>query len=147
MSFTFDQNLNHAIAASRTEAIRLGHLFINTDDLLLGILSVDGDESIIALQQAGCDVSQLKQEIENDNFRQQADAEAAKVMGIDLQGNRNVLLTDITERVMKNGMQRASNSTTGQFTTRHIMQAMLEDAQNPAAERLIQRGVTVATFA
>lgn len=147
MSFTFDQNLNHAIAASRTEAIRLGHLFINTDDLLLGILSVDGDESVVALQQLGCDTHQLKQEIENDNFRQQTDAEAAKVMGIDLQGNRNVILTDVTERVMKNGMQRASNSTIGRFTTRHIMQAMLEDAQNPAAERLIQRGVTAAAFA
>lgn len=147
MSFTFDQNLNHAIAASRTEAIRLGHLFINTDDLLLGILSIDGDESVVALQQLGCDTNQLKQEIENDNFRQQTDAEAAKVMGIDLQGNRNVILTDVTERVMKNGMQRASNSTIGRFTTRHIMQAMLEDAQNPAAERLIQRGVTAAAFA
>lgn len=147
MSFTFDQNLNHAIAASRTEAIRLGHLFINTDDLLLGILSIDGDESVVALQQLGCDTNQLKQEIESDDFRKQTDAEAAKVMGIDLQNNRNVMLTDVTERVMKNGMQRASNSTIGQFTTRHIMQAMLEDAQNPAAERLIQRGVTAAAFA
>ncbi|MBL7988633.1 MAG: hypothetical protein JNJ94_11280 [Chlorobi bacterium] len=145
MNLTFGENLNRAIAASRTEAIRLGHLFINTDDLLLGILSVDGDESVATLQHSGCNIGQLQNEIENDSFRQQVDANAAAVSGLTLQSNRNVMLTDLTERVMKDGMQRAFSS--GQFSTRHLMQAILADAKNPAAERMMKYGVTTATFA
>lgn len=147
MNLTFGENLNRAIAASRTEAIRLGHLFINTDDLLLGILSVDGDESVATLQHSGCDIGQLQKEIENDSFRQQVDANAAAVSGLTLQSNRNVMLTDLTERVMNDGMQLAFNSNIGQFTTRHLMQAILADARNPAAERMMKYGVTAATFA
>ena len=147
MNFTFDQNLNRAIAASRTEAIRLGHLFINTDDLLLGVLSIEGDESVAALQKLGCDIGQLRQEIETDTFRQQTDAQIAETMGVTLQSNRNVMLTDLTERMMKEGMQRAASSNTGRFTTRHIMQAILEDANKPAAQRMMKRGVAATAFA
>lgn len=143
----FDNEITDAIAASRQEALRLSHLFINTDDLLMGIISIGASKAGEVMQLNHVDIHDLQHELATDTIRSSQDSQAATILGLELTQDRNILLTDLTERIMRQGMQLAIEDGTRLFDTRHIIRAVLQDRDNPTAQRLMKRGLKSEAFA
>ena len=64
MEQSFSERIKEVISFSRAEALRLGHNFIGTEHLFLGIIKEGEGEAIHILQNLGVKINQLKQKIE-----------------------------------------------------------------------------------
>jgi ATP-dependent Clp protease ATP-binding subunit ClpC len=64
----FSQRVQMVIQLSRDEALRLGHDYIGTEHLLLGIIREGGGVAVEILQNLDIDLDELKRAIENACF-------------------------------------------------------------------------------
>lgn len=158
-----------SIRLAREEAIRLNHVMIDADDLLLGVLAEGEGNAVNILTRLGCDPVDLREAIEADVVRIRNDAQFAEMTELPMHAGRNVVLTDTAERIMKAATGRlersdeageevelppgAPGAASGRtfrrmnYHGRHpatddLLAAMLNDADNAAARLLIARGIT-----
>ena len=64
MDAKFSQRLNDVLSYSREEALRLGHVAIGTEHLLLGILREGEGSAAIILKALSVDLSSLRKVVE-----------------------------------------------------------------------------------
>lgn len=125
MEGNFSNRVRDVISYSREEAIRLGHDYIGTEHLLLGIIREGEGISIKILRNMSCDLYRLKQAIE-DTVRSTG---GTLTVG-------NIPLTKQAEKVLKITYLEAKLYKSEVIGTEHLLLSLLRDDENIAAQIL-----------
>ncbi len=118
------------IRLSREEALRLGHDYIGTEHLLLGIIREGEGIGVKILRGLGVDLSKLKRAIE-DTVRSMS---GPLTIG-------NIPLTKQAEKVLKITYLEAKLYKSDVIGTEHLLLSLLRDEDNIAAQILTQFAV------
>ncbi|TAL70563.1 MAG: ATP-dependent Clp protease ATP-binding subunit [Bacteroidetes bacterium] len=130
MEGNFSNRVNDVIRLSREEALRLGHDYIGTEHLLLGIIREGEGIAVKILKNLGVDLYKLKKAIE-DSVRTSS---STITIG-------NIPLTKLTEKVLKITYLEAKLYKSDVIGTEHLLLSMLRDDENIAAQLLSQFNV------
>ncbi|MEM6327293.1 MAG: Clp protease N-terminal domain-containing protein, partial [Bacteroidota bacterium] len=132
MEGNFSNRVRDVISYSREEAIRLGHDYIGTEHLLLGIIREGEGIAVKILRNLGCELFKLKQAIE-DTVRQSG---GTLTVG-------NIPLTKQAEKVLKITYLEAKLYKSDVIGTEHLLLSLLRDDENVAAQ-ILQQGFSVS---
>ncbi|MBN2415886.1 ATP-dependent Clp protease ATP-binding subunit [bacterium] len=127
----FSQRVQVVIQLSREEAIRLGHDYIGTEHLLLGIIRESGGIAVELLKNLDIDIDDLKKSIE-DAVRSTG---GTITMG-------NIPFTKRGERVLRVAASQAEKFKSNVIGTEHLLLALIKDSEGVAAQVLFTYGVT-----
>ena len=130
MDSNFSQRVQEVIRLSREEAIRLGHDYIGTEHLLLGIIREGEGLAISIFKNLNVDIPTLKQNIED----------TVKHTGSTLTIG-NIPLTKQAEKVLKITYLEAKLFKSDIIGTEHLLLSMLREDDNLAAQILHQFNV------
>jgi ATP-dependent Clp protease ATP-binding subunit ClpC len=131
MEGNFSNRVQDVIRLSREEAIRLGHDYIGTEHLLLGIIREGEGIAVKILRNLGADLYKIKKAIE-DTVRSSG---ATLTIG-------NIPLTKQAEKVLKITYLEAKLYKSDVIGTEHLLLSLLRDEDNIAAQILNQFNVT-----
>ena len=127
MEGNFTNRVQDVIRLSREEALRLGHDYIGTEHLLLGIIREGEGIGIKVLRNLNVDLSKLKRAIE-DTVRSMS---GPLTIG-------NIPLTKQAEKVLKITYLEAKLYKSDVIGTEHLLLSLLRDEDNIAAQILSQ---------
>lgn len=130
MEGNFSSRVNDVIRLSREEAIRLGHDYIGTEHLLLGIIREGEGLAVKILKNLGTDLYKLKKSIE-DTVKPTS---GTMTLG-------NIPLTKQAEKVLKITYLEAKLYKSDIIGTEHLLLSLLRDEENIAAQILAQFAV------
>lgn len=131
MEGNFSNRVNDVIRLSREEALRLGHDYIGTEHLLLGIIREGEGIAVKILRNLGVDLFKLKKSIE-DTVRSSS---GTLTIG-------NIPLTKQAEKVLKITYLEAKLYKSDVIGTEHLLLSLLRDEDNIAAQILSQFSVS-----
>lgn len=134
MEENFSERVQEVIRLSREEALRLGHDYIGTEHLLLGIIRESRGVAVRILNNLGVDLVNLKKTIE----------ETVKISGGTLTIG-NIPLTKQAEKVLKITQIESKIYKSDVIGTEHILLSLLRDEDNVATQILNQFEVTYET--
>ncbi|MBI2793952.1 MAG: ATP-dependent Clp protease ATP-binding subunit [Ignavibacteria bacterium] len=127
MEGNFSNRVQDVIRLSREEALRLGHDYIGTEHLLLGIIREGEGIGVKILRNLGADLGKLKRAIE-DTVRSMS---GPLTIG-------NIPLTKQAEKVLKITYLEAKLYKSDVIGTEHLLLSLLRDEDNIAAQILSQ---------
>ncbi len=127
----FSNRVQDVIRLSREEAIRLGHDYIGTEHLLLGIIREGEGIAVKILRNLGVDLYKIKKAVE-DTVRSGG---ATLTIG-------NIPLTKQAEKVLKITYLEAKLYKSEVIGTEHLLLSLLRDEDNIAAQILNQFNCT-----
>ncbi len=131
MEGNFSNRVQDVIRLSREEALRLGHDFIGTEHLLLGIIREGEGIAVKILRNLGVDLYKLKKAVE-DTVRTSG---GTLTIG-------NIPLTKQAEKVLKITYLEAKLYKSDVIGTEHLLLSLLRDDDNVASQILHQFNVT-----
>ncbi|MCX6639397.1 MAG: ATP-dependent Clp protease ATP-binding subunit [bacterium] len=131
MNNKFSIRVQQVIQHAREEALRLGHDYIDTEHLLLGLLRLSEGLAISILKNLGCDLQELKDAIEE--FVEHSGA-TMKV--------GNIPFTKRAERVLKVSYIEGKNFNSEIIGTEHLLLALSKEEDGIAAQALSSFNVT-----
>jgi ATP-dependent Clp protease ATP-binding subunit ClpC len=130
MEGNFSNRVQDVIRLSREEALRLGHDYIGTEHLLLGVIREGEGIAVKILRNLGVDLYKLKKAIE-DTVRA---AGGTLTIG-------NIPLTKQAEKVLKITYLEAKLYKSDVIGTEHLLLSLLRDDDNIAAQIMHQFNV------
>src|SRR5574343_1197094 len=136
MEAKFSPRVKEVIQFSREEAIRLGHDYIGTEHLLLGIIREGEGTALTTLKNLEIDVIRLKKTIE--------DTIKGTATGVSNLGN--IPLTKQAEKALKITYLEAKIFKTETIGTEHLLLSILRDEDNIASQVLAQYGINYDFF-
>lgn len=136
MEAKFSPRVKDVISYSREEAIRLGHDYIGTEHLLLGLIREGDGKALKTLKALDVDQLRVKKTIE-DNIRGSATNNTNFV---------NIPLTKQAEKVLKITYLEAKIFKTDIIGTEHLLLSILRDEDNLASQILGQFGISYEIF-
>ena len=131
MEGNFSNRVRDVISFSREEALRLGHDYIGTEHLLLGIIREGDGIAVRILRNLGVELPRLKKAVE-DTVRAVSGATPAP----------NPPLTKQAEKVLKITQLEAKLYKSDVIGTEHLLLSLLRDDENIAAQ-ILQQHFTV----
>ncbi len=131
MDGNFSERMQDVIRLSREEALRLGHDYIGTEHLLLGIIKEGQGVSLKILRNLECDLVKLKKAVE-DSVRTSG---GTLTIG-------NIPLTKQAEKVLKITQIEAKLYKADVIGTEHLLLSILRDEDCIATQILHQFNVT-----
>jgi len=134
MDSNFSNRVQEVIRLSREEAIRLGHDYIGTEHLLLGIIREGEGIAIKIFQNLGADIQKVKKTVE-DTVRQSG---GTLTVG-------NIPLTKQAEKVLKITYLEAKLFKSDVIGTEHLLLSILREDDNLAAQILNQFNINYET--
>jgi ATP-dependent Clp protease ATP-binding subunit ClpC len=136
MEAKFSPRVKEVIQYSREEAIRLGHDYIGTEHLLLGILRLGEGKALSTLKFLDVDTIRLKKSIE-DTIR----GSASKTANLG-----NIPLTKQAEKALKITFLEAKIFKADIIGTEHLLLAILRDEDNIASQIMNQYAIDYDVF-
>ncbi|MBI3141662.1 MAG: ATP-dependent Clp protease ATP-binding subunit [Bacteroidetes bacterium] len=137
MEAKFSPRVRDVISFSREEAIRLGHDYIGTEHLLLGLIREGEGRAIRTIKQMlDFDLNVLKKTIE-ESIKNSSSTK--KVSG-------NIPLTKQAEKVLKVTYLEAKIFKSEVIGTEHLVLSILRDEENIAAQILNQYAIDYKSF-
>jgi ATP-dependent Clp protease ATP-binding subunit ClpC len=127
MDSNFSQRVQEVIRLSREEALRLGHDYIGTEHLLLGIIREGEGVAISIFSNLGVETAKIKKVVE-ETVKQ---AGSALTVG-------NIPLTKQAEKVLKITYLEAKLFKSDVIGTEHLLLSILREDDNLAAQILHQ---------
>ncbi|UVD78882.1 ATP-dependent Clp protease ATP-binding subunit [Myroides albus] len=134
MDDNFSQEVKDVISYSKDEALRLGHDFIGTEHLILGLLRVEQGEASNILNNLDIDVDFLRHKIEalNPNTTGQNPLNEKASLHLTKQAERALRLTYLEVKLFKNN----------EINTAHLLLCILKNSDDPTAQILTKLKVT-----
>ena len=126
MKKNFSSRVQIVIQYSREEALRLGHDYIGTEHLLLGLIREGEGIAIEILRNVGCDLDEIKKSVE-DAVRTTADT---MTIG-------DIPLTKRAEKILKMAYMEAERYKSGVTGTEHLLLALVREREGVAAQVLL----------
>lgn len=136
MEAKFSPRVKDVISYSREEALRLGHDYIGTEHLLLGLIREGDGLAIKLLRQIGVDTGSLRRAIED---AVKGSTSATATLG-------NIPLTKQAEKVLKITYLEAKIFKSEIIGTEHLLLSILRDEDNIASQILQQFTVNYDVF-
>ncbi|MBS4029745.1 MAG: ATP-dependent Clp protease ATP-binding subunit [Ignavibacteriales bacterium] len=130
MEGNFSNRVQDVIRLSREEALRLGHDYIGTEHLLLGVIREGEGIAVKILRNLGVDLYRLKRSVE-DSVRTSG---GTLTVG-------NIPLTKQAEKVLKITYLEAKLYKSEVIGTEHLLLSLLRDDDNIAAQILHQYNI------
>jgi ATP-dependent Clp protease ATP-binding subunit ClpC len=131
MEGNFSNRVRDVISYSREEAVRLGHDYIGTEHLLLGLIREGEGIAVKILRNLDCDLLELKEAVE-DTVRSTGNSTSVG----------NIPLTKQAEKVLKITYLEAKLYKSDVIGTEHLLLSLLRDDENIAAQ-ILQQGFSV----
>ena len=131
MDGNFSDRLQDVIRLSREEALRLGHDYIGTEHLLLGIIREGQGIAVRILRSLDCDLMKLKKAIE-DTVRTSGGTLTIGNIPLTKQAEKVLKITQIESKIYKADV----------IGTEHLLLSLLRDEDNIATQILHQFNVT-----
>jgi len=129
MEAKFSNKVKEVIALAREEALRLGHDYIGTEHLMLGIIRDGEGPGVELLLKSGVSLDQLRQSIEHSTA-------STSRSSFDKQSMLNIPLTKQAEKVLRLTYLEAKYFKTNLVGTEHLLMAILRDEDNVATQIL-----------
>ncbi len=126
MRNNFTSRVQKVIRYSKEEAMRLGHDYIGTEHLLLGIIKEGEGIAVKILKNLGVDLEKLKQRLE------EASGPAGGMMTLG-----NLPLSKRAEKVLKITYLEAKNFKSDIIGTEHLLLSLLKEKEGLAAQVLL----------
>ncbi|MCX6351203.1 MAG: ATP-dependent Clp protease ATP-binding subunit, partial [Bacteroidetes bacterium] len=136
MEAKFSPRVRDVISYSREEAIRLGHDYIGTEHLLLGLIREGEGKAIKTLHALDIDLIRLKRSIED----------AIKNTATNKTVAGNIPLTKQAEKVLKVTYLEAKIFKSDIIGTEHLLLSVLRDEDNIAAQVMHQYTISYEVF-
>jgi len=127
MDANFSDRLQEVIRYSREEALRLGHDYIGTEHLLLGLIREGEGVAINILRKLGCDIQKLKKAVED----------IVKHSGGTLTIG-NIPLTKQAEKVLRLTQNEAKLYKSDLIGTEHLLLSLLREEDTVATQIMRQ---------
>ncbi len=137
MEAKFSQEVKEVISHSREEALRLGHDYIGTEHLLLGIIRSNGGMAYSVLRALDVNMKDLRSAVE-DNIKDKATRTNS--------ATGNLPLTKQAEKVLKITVLEAKMTKSDTIGTEHLMFSILKNKDNIATRILNQFDVDYDVF-
>ena len=134
MDDNFSPRVKDVIAFSKEEALRLGHNFIGTEHLMLGILRDGGGKAIAILNAIEVNLEELRRKVEILNPAAVEDAPL-------LNDKKNLHLTRQAERALKTTFLEAKLFQSELINTVHLLLCILRNENDPTTKLLVQLNV------
>jgi len=138
MNRKFSPKVKKIISLSRNEALRLGHDYIGTEHLLLGMLQDNDNLAVRVLDAMDVDFTELKFKIEDtitENRAEQTPVAAG-----------NVPLNRQAERVLKVTFLEAKNLNSDEISPEHLMLSILKHGDNIASKVLSEFDINYESY-
>ena len=130
MDDNFSPRVKEVLSHSKDEALRLGHEFIGTEHLLLGILKDGSGKAISILDQLDIDLEHLRRKVE---------ILSPSNTDISVSNNKkNLRLTRQAERAIKTTFLEAKLFQSNTINTAHLLLCILRNENDPTT-RLMQK--------
>ena len=129
MDDNFSSRVKDVITYSKEEAIRLGHDFIGTEHLLLGILRDGGGKAIKILSSLDIDLDFLRKKIE-------ILSPPNPIMNYEENLRKNLHLTRQAERALKTTFLEAKLFQGNSINTAHLLLCILRNENDPTTKLL-----------
>ncbi|MGV3508308.1 MAG: ATP-dependent Clp protease ATP-binding subunit [Sphingobacteriaceae bacterium] len=136
MEAKFSPRVKDVISYSREEALRLGHDYIGTEHLLLGLIREGDGMAIKILKVLGVDTPRLRRSIED----------AVKGTSNTTVNLGNIPLTKQAEKVLKITYLEAKIFKSDVIGTEHLLLSILRDDDNIASQILLQYNINYDVF-
>ncbi len=134
MDDNFSPRVKDVIAFSKEEALRLGHNFIGTEHLMLGILRDGGGKAIAILNAIEVNLEELRRKVEILNPAAIDDIQSLK-------DKKNLHLTRQAERALKTTFLEAKLFQSELINTVHLLLCILRNENDPTTKLLTQLNV------
>ncbi|MDA8948663.1 ATP-dependent Clp protease ATP-binding subunit [Flavobacteriaceae bacterium] len=134
MDDNFSPRVKDVIAFSKEEALRLGHNFIGTEHLMLGILRDGGGKAITILNTIEVNLEELRRKVEILN---PATLENSQT----LNDKKNLHLTRQAERALKTTFLEAKLFQSELINTVHLLLCILRNENDPTTKLLAQQNI------
>jgi ATP-dependent Clp protease ATP-binding subunit ClpC len=131
MKNNFSSRVQMVIQFARDEALRLGHDYIGTEHLLLGLIREGEGIAIEILHSLGCDLEEIKHAVED----------AGRASG-DTMTIGNIPFTKRAEKILKSAYVEADRHKSDIIGTEHLLLALVKEKEGLAAQILKSFGVT-----
>ena len=126
MDDNFSPRVKDVITYSKEEALRLGHDFIGTEHLMLGILRDGNGKAINILNNLAVDLSHLRKKVEI--------LSPANPNGIQNIEKKNLHLTRQAERALKTTFLEAKLFNNSEISTAHLLLCILRNENDPTTK-------------
>ena len=123
MEAKFSPKVREVISFSREEALRLGHDFIGTEHLLLGLIREGEGLAIKVIKSMDVDVVMLRKAVE-DSIREKGGHQSLNVS--------NLPLTKQAEKILKIAILEAKLMKSETIGTEHLMLSILKNKDSVA---------------
>ena len=133
MEAKFSNRVKEVISLSREEALRLGHDYIGTEHLLLGVIREGEGVAISLLKKLGISLEDLRASVEHNTKNTSVN---------NLKNLTNIPLTRQTEKVLKITYLEAKIFKSKLIGTEHLLLSILRDEDNIATQILDKFDVT-----
>jgi len=135
MDDNFTPRVKDVIGYSKEEALRLGHDFIGTEHLILGLLRDGNGKAIEILESLDIDL---------DHLRKKVEALSPAEPNISFEGNekKNLHLTRQAERALKTTFLEAKLFKDSSINTAHLLLCILRNDNDPTTKLLNKLKVT-----
>ena len=133
MEAKFSNRVKEVISLSREEALRLGHDYIGTEHLLLGVIREGEGVAISLLKKLGISLEDLRASVEHNTKNTSV---------TNLKNMSNIPLTRQTEKVLKITYLEAKIFKSKLIGTEHLLLSILRDEDNIATQILDKFDVT-----
>jgi ATP-dependent Clp protease ATP-binding subunit ClpC len=128
MDDNFSPRVKDVITYSKEEALRLGHDFIGTEHLILGILRDGNGKAIQILQNLSVDLNHLRKKVE-------ILSPANPTVEINIE-KKNLHLTRQAERALKTTFLEAKVFQSSSISTAHLLLCILRNENDPTTKLL-----------
>ena len=129
MDDNFSSRVKDVIAYSKEEALRLGHNFIGTEHLMLGMIRDGGGKAISILKSIEIDLDDLRKKVEILNPADINDQE-------NFSSKQNLHLTRQAERALKTTFLEAKLFQSDLINTVHLLLCILRNENDPTTKLL-----------
>ena len=134
MDDNFSPRVKDVIAFSKEEALRLGHSFIGTEHLMLGILRDGGGKAIAILNSIEINLDELRRKVEILNPAKLDDTQLVNE-------KKNLHLTRQAERALKTTFLEAKLFQSELINTVHLLLCILRNENDPTTKMLTKLNV------
>lgn len=129
MDENFSPRVKDVISYSKEEALRLGHDYIGTEHLMLGLLREGSGSAVQILEDLG---------VEMGGFRRKIEAISTPGVGTQVSTKKNLPLTRQAEKALKTTFLEAKLFQSNTIRTSHLLLCILRNDDDPVARILSQ---------
>ena len=129
MDDNFSPRVKDVIAFSKEEALRLGHEFIGTEHLMLGLLRDGNGKAVSILNNLDVDLNHLRRKVEILN-------PASPNIDSNTNEKKNLHLTRQAERALKTTFLEAKLFQSSSINTAHLLLCILRNENDPTTKLL-----------